>query len=225
MKLIREQLRLLWKDNLIMGFVHKKVAEDMLINCAPGTFLLRFSDSGLGGITIAWVRIVDGKPEVIMISPFFAKNFQVRSLADCIQDLPQLVTLYPNIPKDKAFGKYYTPRLQGLPKFKLKVYVRFSYVYHFPVDKNNSGYVPIELRTTVPGSEPNTLSTISPTEATQFFIPPGQNSSNSTTQQSSHVRLEICYQIFKIIFFSKFCNLRCWLKFPTFLFFQIANNL
>lgn len=108
-KLIREQLQHLWKDNLIMGFVHKKCAEEMLLNCAPGTFLLRFSDSSLGGITIAWVGIVDGKSEVIMASPFFAPNFKVRSLADCIKDLPQLTTLYPNIPKRHAFGKYYTP--------------------------------------------------------------------------------------------------------------------
>lgn len=39
----------------IMGFVRKKQAEEMLSNCSCGTFLLRFSDSEMGGITIAWV--------------------------------------------------------------------------------------------------------------------------------------------------------------------------
>jgi hypothetical protein len=39
----------------IMGFVKKKQAEEMLATCPCGTFLLRFSDSELGGITIAWV--------------------------------------------------------------------------------------------------------------------------------------------------------------------------
>lgn len=39
----------------IMGFVRKKQAEEMLAPCQSGTFLLRFSDSELGGITIAWV--------------------------------------------------------------------------------------------------------------------------------------------------------------------------
>lgn len=39
----------------IMGFVKKKQAEEMLASCPCGTFLLRFSDSELGGITIAWV--------------------------------------------------------------------------------------------------------------------------------------------------------------------------
>lgn len=37
-----------------MGFVKKKQAEEMLSSCQCGTFLLRFSDSELGGITIAW---------------------------------------------------------------------------------------------------------------------------------------------------------------------------
>lgn len=41
---------------LILGFVRKKQAEDMLIaTAATSTFLLRFSDSELGGITIAWL--------------------------------------------------------------------------------------------------------------------------------------------------------------------------
>lgn len=55
MKLTREHLRSPWIDGLILGFVRKKQAEDMLANCASGTFLMRFSDSELGGITIAWV--------------------------------------------------------------------------------------------------------------------------------------------------------------------------
>lgn len=39
----------------IMGFIRKKQAEEMLSACPGGTFLLRFSDSELGGVTIAWV--------------------------------------------------------------------------------------------------------------------------------------------------------------------------
>lgn len=37
-----------------MGFIKKRQAEELLSTCAPGTFILRFSDSELGGITIAW---------------------------------------------------------------------------------------------------------------------------------------------------------------------------
>lgn len=39
----------------IIGFVGRKQTEDMLKQCLRGTFLLRFSDSELGGVTIAWV--------------------------------------------------------------------------------------------------------------------------------------------------------------------------
>lgn len=55
MKLTREHLRGPWIDGYILGFVRKKQAEEMLANCASGTFLMRFSDSELGGVTIAWV--------------------------------------------------------------------------------------------------------------------------------------------------------------------------
>lgn len=37
-----------------MGFIRKSDAEDMLTRYATGTFLLRFSDSELGGLTVAW---------------------------------------------------------------------------------------------------------------------------------------------------------------------------
>ena len=38
-----------------MGFVSRCVAEDMLFSKPHGTFLLRFSDSELGGLTVAWI--------------------------------------------------------------------------------------------------------------------------------------------------------------------------
>jgi len=40
---------------LIHGFVSKQLAQEWLMRSPNGTFLLRFSDSELGGITIAWV--------------------------------------------------------------------------------------------------------------------------------------------------------------------------
>ena len=49
----------LWKEGYIMGFVMKQAAEKMLEQQQNGCFLLRFSDSELGGVTIAYVR----KPE------------------------------------------------------------------------------------------------------------------------------------------------------------------
>lgn len=45
---------LLHVSRAILGFVNKQQAHDLLINKPDGTFLLRFSDSEIGGITIAW---------------------------------------------------------------------------------------------------------------------------------------------------------------------------
>ncbi|XP_025832752.1 signal transducer and activator of transcription 5B isoform X2 [Agrilus planipennis] len=112
MKLTREHLRGPWMDNAILGFIRKKQAEEMLQNCPNGTFLLRFSDSELGGITIAWVS---ENQEVFMLQPFTSKDFGIRSLADRISDLNHLVNLYPDIPKDIAFNKYYTPFQDSQP--------------------------------------------------------------------------------------------------------------
>ncbi|XP_026325707.1 signal transducer and activator of transcription 5B isoform X2 [Hyposmocoma kahamanoa] len=99
------QLRDMWRDRLIMGFIQKKQAEDMLSKCPPGTFLLRFSDSELGGITIAWTG--EGN-EVFSLQPFTSRDLSLRSLADRISDLGQLQFLYPSTPKDDVFAKFYS---------------------------------------------------------------------------------------------------------------------
>ncbi|XP_018340106.1 PREDICTED: signal transducer and activator of transcription 5B [Trachymyrmex septentrionalis] len=108
MKLTREHLRGPWIDRYILGFIRKKQAEEMLANCAVGTFLMRYSDSELGGITIAWVGD-QATDHVFMLQPFTSKDFAIRSLADRLADMQHLQYLYPDISKDTAFGKYYTP--------------------------------------------------------------------------------------------------------------------
>jgi len=52
MKLTREHLRGPWHDGCVLGFIHKKTAEEMLMKCPNGTFLLRFSDSELGKLLL-----------------------------------------------------------------------------------------------------------------------------------------------------------------------------
>lgn len=157
MKLTRDQLRGPWTEGLIIGFINKRQAEEMLLKCPPGTFLLRFSDSelgkishspemlqelrefsypfffldGTGGITIAWVEhTVDQIPQIVMLQPFCHKDFGIRSLGDRIKDLNQCVTLYPDIPKDKAFGNYYTPLGGKIFLYFLKLLIEFGRAFH-----------------------------------------------------------------------------------------------
>ncbi|XP_052803181.1 signal transducer and activator of transcription 5B-like isoform X2 [Mya arenaria] len=112
-KLVREHLKGPWTDELIIGFMDKTESNDLLLSKPNGRFLLRFSDGTVGGITIAWVaenkEIPAGERQVWNLAPFTIKDFTIRGLADRIKDLDALVALYPDIPKDSAFGKYYSP--------------------------------------------------------------------------------------------------------------------
>ena len=39
----------------VAGFLSKNTAHDMLSGCNPGTFLLRFSEGEVGGVSVAYV--------------------------------------------------------------------------------------------------------------------------------------------------------------------------
>uniref|UniRef100_A0A4W3GRU6 Signal transducer and activator of transcription n=1 Tax=Callorhinchus milii TaxID=7868 RepID=A0A4W3GRU6_CALMI len=114
MELTKKHLKPHWNDGAILGFVNKQQAQDMLLSKPNGTFLLRFSDSEIGGITIAWVADNPNKAGERMVwnlMPYTTKDFSIRSLADRISDLNHLLYLYPDRAKDEVFSKYYTPPL------------------------------------------------------------------------------------------------------------------
>uniref|UniRef100_A0A674MTD1 Signal transducer and activator of transcription n=1 Tax=Takifugu rubripes TaxID=31033 RepID=A0A674MTD1_TAKRU len=115
MELTKKHLKPHWNDGAILGFVNKQQAQDMLMSKPNGTFLLRFSDSEIGGITIAWVAENPNKRMVWNLMPYTTKDFSIRSLADRISDLNHLLFLYPDRPKDEVFSKYYTPPLCKQP--------------------------------------------------------------------------------------------------------------
>jgi len=52
MKLTQEYLSALWKEDFVIGFISRHKANAMLEISTEGTFLLRFSESVLGGVTI-----------------------------------------------------------------------------------------------------------------------------------------------------------------------------
>ncbi|XP_058488355.1 signal transducer and activator of transcription 2 isoform X2 [Solea solea] len=119
--MVKTYLEDLWRDGLIMGFVSKGKEKSLLKRKQRGTFLLRFSESVIGGITFSWVEITEsGQPDVKTVTPFtkvdliqipfheIIRNFQILE-ADNIPENP-LLYLYPNTPKDNAFGKYYSDR-------------------------------------------------------------------------------------------------------------------
>ncbi|KAJ4918489.1 hypothetical protein JOQ06_004133 [Pogonophryne albipinna] len=117
--LIKRHLLSLWNDGCIMGFICKEREKALLTDKCPGTFLLRFSESSKeGAITFTWIEHdVHDQPLFHSVEPYTKKELSAVSLSDIIrtykvmaaENIPEnpLRFLYPNIPKDKAFGKYY----------------------------------------------------------------------------------------------------------------------
>ncbi|XP_053210705.1 signal transducer and activator of transcription 5B-like isoform X1 [Panonychus citri] len=175
LRLTREHLKDLWRpDNrLVYGFISRKQTEDVLMDKPDGTFLLRYSETELGCITIAYkaeTKTGDQKC-VYMIKPFSQKDIQIRSLADRIYDLKHLKYLYPETPKDQVFGRFYEPMKD--------------------VEPDAEGYIPQAIVTSIPewapgggiDSYPNTphsiINTQSPSMNESYGDSPSLNSKSS----------------------------------------------
>nr|UCK81542.1 signal transducer and activator of transcription 1-alpha/beta-like protein [Arenicola marina] len=146
LKLTKDWLQGPWKDRLILGFVSKQEAQEWLLKRPKGTFLLRFSDSELGGITIAWVADDPNPPnerQVWNLAPFTDKDFKIRGIGDRVKDLQNLVTLFPDIPKQVGFSKFWSN--QPSPQEASAVL----------------GYVKPDIQTVIPCMQPTTAAVMS----------------------------------------------------------------
>ncbi|KAG7330798.1 hypothetical protein KOW79_004767 [Hemibagrus wyckioides] len=118
--LIKRCLLNIWNDGFIVGFISKEKEKTLLQNKPPGTFLLRFSETCKdGGITITWVeQSKKGEPQTHSVKPYRKSDLVNLSFPDVIRNytlmdrgnIPEnpLLYLYPDIPKDVAFGHYYS---------------------------------------------------------------------------------------------------------------------
>lgn len=190
-RLTKEHLRDLWNADRIFGFIGKKGCVDLLLGSSfyeptpVGTFLLRYSETELGGITVAWVASSSSQQQanksssiqilqrnsptntssnVIMhLQPFVSKDLNTRTLADRIRDLKDLVNLYPDIPKDEAFRAYYTP-LNDTPPLSngyVKPMLIQTLVTNYPKGNNNTNNAE-PMEGTVTPATPNSFSQSSP---------------------------------------------------------------
>lgn len=75
----------------ILGFVNKQQAQDMLMSKPNGTFLLRFSDSEIGGITIAWVAENPNKAGTVLYCPPRSKQSVFRPKREPMHGCPHRV--------------------------------------------------------------------------------------------------------------------------------------
>ncbi|XP_033371915.1 signal transducer and activator of transcription 1-alpha/beta isoform X1 [Parus major] len=119
LELIKKHLLCLWNDGCIVGFISKEKERALLKDQSPGTFLLRFSESSReGAITFTWVEESQNELQFHSVEPYTKKELSAVTFPDIIrnykvmaaENIPEnpLRFLYPNIPKDNAFGKYYS---------------------------------------------------------------------------------------------------------------------
>ncbi|XP_029398461.1 signal transducer and activator of transcription 2 isoform X3 [Mus pahari] len=122
LELVHDHLKDLWKDGLIMGFVSRNQERRLLKKKMSGTFLLRFSETSEGGITCSWVEHQDDdKVEIYSVQPYTKEVLQSLPLTEIIrhyqvlaeENVPEnpLRFLYPQIPRDEAFGCYYQEKV------------------------------------------------------------------------------------------------------------------
>ncbi|XP_060677124.1 signal transducer and activator of transcription 1-like [Hemiscyllium ocellatum] len=119
LELIKKYLEDIWNDGNIIGFLSKKRERSLLKRKPTGTFLLRFSESCKdGGITFSWVEhLPNGDFKIRSVEPYTKAHLANIPLAEILrfykvmadENVPEhpLLYLYPDIPKDEAFGKYY----------------------------------------------------------------------------------------------------------------------
>uniref|UniRef100_A0AAQ4PX28 Signal transducer and activator of transcription 3 (acute-phase response factor) n=1 Tax=Gasterosteus aculeatus aculeatus TaxID=481459 RepID=A0AAQ4PX28_GASAC len=126
--LVKKYILALWNEGYIMGFISKERERAILSPKPPGTFLLRFSESSKeGGITFTWVeKDISGETQMQSVEPYTKQQLNNMSFADIIMGykimdatnilVSPLVYLYPDIPKDEAFGKYCRPETAPEPE-------------------------------------------------------------------------------------------------------------
>ncbi|TTL57252.1 Signal transducer and activator of transcription 3 [Bagarius yarrelli] len=125
--LVKKYILALWNEGYIMGFISKERERAILSPKPPGTFLLRFSESSKeGGITFTWVeKDISGKTQIQSVEPYTKQQLNSMSFAEIIMGykimdatnilVSPLVYLFPDIPKEEAFGKYCRPEAQPDP--------------------------------------------------------------------------------------------------------------
>ncbi|XP_067382807.1 signal transducer and activator of transcription 6 isoform X2 [Channa argus] len=149
MELTKKHLKTYWSEGLIFGFIGKQHLHLILKDRPNGTFLLRFSDSEIGGITIAYVSASEnGGQKIQNIQPFTKRDLEIRSLGDRIRDINHITHLYPDFPKHEVFKKFYSE----------------------PQPSPSGGYIPVSLQTTV-GTEAGSARPPSPAMPTMADSP------------------------------------------------------
>uniref|UniRef100_A0A5S6QMM1 Signal transducer and activator of transcription n=1 Tax=Trichuris muris TaxID=70415 RepID=A0A5S6QMM1_TRIMR len=104
--LVKQKLLRLWDEGLIRGFISRQEAREVLLSLQESCFLLRFSDSHLGGLSVSFATFLeDGRREVFPLAPFTAKDLEHLSLGPRIARCPQLLHIEHVYGSERCFEK------------------------------------------------------------------------------------------------------------------------
>ncbi|ELK01484.1 Signal transducer and activator of transcription 3 [Pteropus alecto] len=145
-----------WLDNII-----DLVKKYILALWNEGHLLLRFSESSKeGGVTFTWVeKDISGKTQIQSVEPYTKQQLNNMSFAEIIMGykimdatnilVSPLVYLYPDIPKEEAFGKYCRPESQEHPEADpgAAPYLKTKFICVTPTTCSNTIDLPMSPRT------------------------------------------------------------------------------
>ncbi|VDO45364.1 unnamed protein product [Brugia timori] len=115
MQLIKHKLLKFWDEGWLIGFISKQDASSQMVRTPHPTFLLRFSDTQTGAVSIGFVCDDEGGKVPFHLSPFSIKDLDQFSLAQRIASCPQLKDikyLYPDIDKEDMLRYFETEERQ-----------------------------------------------------------------------------------------------------------------
>ncbi|KAM3725935.1 Signal transducer and activator of transcription [Dirofilaria immitis] len=114
-QLIKHKLLKFWDEGWLIGFISKQDASSQMVGAPHPTFLLRFSDTQTGAVSIGFVCDDEGGKVPFHLSPFSIKDLDQFSLAQRIASCPQLKDikyLYPDIDKEDMLRYFETEERQ-----------------------------------------------------------------------------------------------------------------
>lgn len=131
MQLIKQKLLKYWDEGWCLGFISKQRASELMQEQPHCTFMLRFSDTQTGAVSIGFVCQDEDQQKVpFHLAPFTIKDLEQLSLAQRIITCPQLRDIrymFPQIDKEEMLRYFDLEERQK------------------QVAENNQGYIQSEI--------------------------------------------------------------------------------
>ncbi|KAL3076275.1 hypothetical protein niasHS_013546 [Heterodera schachtii] len=109
MQLIKQKLLKFWDEGWLAGFISKQDASSQMLMSPHPTFLLRFSDTQTGAVSVGFVCEEDGIKVPFHLHPFTIKDLDILSMASRLRTCPQLKEiryLHPNFDKEEMLAYF-----------------------------------------------------------------------------------------------------------------------